>query len=941
MTKHDFTELCILMRQNYFFALRVENDTLFTRFGRGTGLGGRQIKKQFDTHHHALEAAAAILLSKTSHGYTIMPDTSSNLPKAVNSTSKPTTSPVLRRSNRKRRTPENYDPTGFVASACQQSKGLSTPSARSAPSVVKVKKQRRGLRGAKPVYTSSPPTYSVVDPDSGIDGAIVTLLPKNAKPVVYDAKLVHIDIAKKHDKFIILQLIYDQKNCKYVLFQRYGRTGTAGQSLTTEYSEDCHDAAVIAFEDKFKQKTALEWHHREEPHCSGMYRFVKQDFQAKSDVASALPRWQYWVDDGVDGKATGWYDYDQEGSSLAEQLYTEFLSNMWLTQRVVQSGVYTYLVDLQTMTQQNIIHPNGTVRRIRRVPRGEVPNDEAPPDHFPVAPVNESNNIHVMNLRGSKPRANVKVPKPSHTVVPAPAAKLPEKRELKKVDKSEPILNVQEEQAPEIRVDGMCQNSSDYSVVGDWDATMNQSNIMGGSNNNKYYRLQLLQHTAKRTYHVWTRWGRVGESRGTQTKLLGPFEELHQAEKSFSRKFWDKTSNIWEKREEFVSIPDKYELLQIDHSTKQDENAGPLMMKFFTHDENVEEFPSKLPKETEELVELLFEKDVYTNAMKEFDIDIRRMPLGNLSKGQIEKGVAVLEEIEGALKSTPPTTSSALEKLSSKFYTTLPHDFGRRRPPVISTMTMLQRSYDMCNVLKDMEKATSLMSDAEEQGSKRRDKKKIPNPADAQYDSLNADLKLLDPQSSEHKLVSSAYSNTCGNYKSRLLNIWSVDRKGEGERFKTTNYPNHMLLWHGSHIGAISAILATGLRIMPHSGGRVGRGIYLASENGKSQQYTTPALHNRTGCMFLVEAALGKAREIFDDDSTLQRAPKGYQSVHACGRQTPKGFCKVEFDDVKVSVPTEAPGPIAKASHSSFWQDEYLIYNEAQARIRYLITIKQ
>jgi hypothetical protein len=32
----------------------------------------------------------------------------------------------------------------------------------------------------------------------------------------------------------------------------------------------------------------------------------------------------------------------------------------------------------------------------------------------------------------------------------------------------------------------------------------------------------------------------------------------------------------------------------------------------------------------------------------------------------------------------------------------------------------------------------------------------------------------------------------------------------------------------------VVAILKTGLRIMPHSGGRVGKGIYFASENGKS-----------------------------------------------------------------------------------------------------------
>jgi hypothetical protein len=41
-----------------------------------------------------------------------------------------------------------------------------------------------------------------------------------------------------------------------------------------------------------------------------------------------------------------------------------------------------------------------------------------------------------------------------------------------------------------------------------------------------------------------------------------------------------------------------------------------------------------------------------------------------------------------------------------------------------------------------------------------------------------------------------------------------------------------LLIWQ-----VVAAILKSGLRIMPHSGGRVGSGIYLASENGKSSGY--------------------------------------------------------------------------------------------------------
>ena len=49
--------------------------------------------------------------------------------------------------------------------------------------------------------------------------------------------------------------------------------------------------------------------------------------------------WQYWVDDKVDGKEDGWYDYDESAAAVVEQLYTEFQTNPGLSQRVVASGM--------------------------------------------------------------------------------------------------------------------------------------------------------------------------------------------------------------------------------------------------------------------------------------------------------------------------------------------------------------------------------------------------------------------------------------------------------------------------------------------------------------------------------------------------------------------------------------------------------------------------
>jgi len=78
----------------------------------------------------------------------------------------------------------------------------------------------------------------------------------------------------------------------------------------------------------------------------------------------------------------------------------------------------------------------------------------------------------------------------------------------------------------------------------------------------------------------------------------------------------------------------------------------------------------------------------------------------------------------------------------------------------------------------------------------------------------------------------------------------------QGKRFAANDsLSNRKLLWHGTGVAVVAAILKSGLRIMPHSGGRVGRGIYFASENSKSAGYGMLTLFcvllcNMTGALF-------------------------------------------------------------------------------------------
>lgn len=129
---------------------------------------------------------------------------------------------------------------------------------------------------------------------------------------------------------------------------------------------------------------------------------------------------------------------------------------------------------------------------------------------------------------------------------------------------------------------------------------------------------------------------------------------------------------------------------------------------------------------------------------------------------------------------------------------------------------------------------------------------------------------------------------------------------------------------------------------MPHSGGRVGKGIYFASENGKSSGYvgTTFVNNNNIGIMFLNEVVLGKEHHITKDDPSLTKPPSGFDCVIAKGLSEPDPkFDKIiDIEGKKVTVPQGKPISINISSY--FSQSEYLVYNEAQNRIRYLLKMK-
>ncbi|KAM5148937.1 protein mono-ADP-ribosyltransferase PARP3 [Mantella aurantiaca] len=489
------------------------------------------------------------------------------------------------------------------------------------------------------------------------------------------------------------------------------------------------------------------------------------------------------------------------------------------------------------------------------------------------------------------------------------------------------------------KIDSACylNAGSGYEVFEDYDCMLNQTNI--GHNNNKFYIIQLLHCPDSKPpqYFSWNRWGRVGEvgqSKGTS------FTDAASAQKDFEKKFKDKTKNNWSERENFTPHAGKYTLIEVQHDDDE-EDTGEAMVKVDAVDGAKKKVRScSLDKPTQDLMTLIFSSDMFKEAMQTMNLDIKKMPLGKLSKAQIAKGFDALEDLQAALDRK--AKKAQLSDLSSRFYTIIPHNFGRQTPPIIDSLEVLQAKKDMLLVLADIELAQTLQADKVKQEQECK-LEEVPHPLDVDYELLKCQLNLLDPKSEEHKVIDKYVTNTGPTYrKLKILNVWHVARDTEEERLKEhKDIENRRLLWHGTNVAVVAAILKSGLRIMPHSGGRVGRGIYFASENSKSAGYVG-CTSKQLGIMFLNEVALGKEHHITRDDPSLKKAPAGYDSVVARGQTEPdpKKDYELNLDGRKIIVPQGPPKQLSDFKDSFFGQSEYLVYKESQARMRYLLLLQ-
>lgn len=386
------------------------------------------------------------------------------------------------------------------------------------------------------------------------------------------------------------------------------------------------------------------------------------------------------------------------------------------------------------------------------------------------------------------------------------------------------------------------------------------------NNNNKFYEMILDEEVLIKRY------GRVGTEGQIIKKTYGsPQTALREYEKTLNLKTSKGYLEI-----KTVDTTDNHGL-----EVKQEKEEIPSDEKV---DEKILSFIGYLTKETENFVS----KSIKT-------------PLGALTKSQVENGKRILEKLSMAIVDKD---DNLIEDLSDEFYRHIPYIFGYGRGSRTELfINNSEKLIDRKELLNAME--TLVVT------------QKINN-VFGKYKDLNINLKPLSNRTKIFKeLIENAKKTTVHNSYSdfKVNNIYEIKSMNGSDEFNPYKVDTK-LLYHGTKTENLLSIMKNGLKTSPPksayvTGKMFGNGIYFADMFSKSLQYLDNfgKMKMDKYFMFVCEVATGKEKELTSSNSSLVKAPTGYNSVKGC-----------------------------KGSNLRF--NEYIVYNNNQVKLKYILEIE-
>ncbi|CAH1800048.1 unnamed protein product [Owenia fusiformis] len=307
---------------------------------------------------------------------------------------------------------------------------------------------------------------------------------------------------------------------------------------------------------------------------------------------------------------------------------------------------------------------------------------------------------------------------------------------------------------------------------------------------------------------------------------------------------------------------------------------------------------SELPSDVSELVD-----HIWKEASGVLD-EVLGIPVESIKVDQVEKAEGLLLQLKlGIVKESE---SADISSLSNEFYDCIPHQPDHKIE--INSKRLIAKKQDLCQLIRDM----IAMSEATNW--------KKTDSISAKYRALRCNIESTD--ATEAKDITDLFYLRFEEFdcKAKVKNVFKIRRAPEEDNF-THNISNKKLLFHASIPHNFVGILSRGL-LLPNvivddyggtrtDAGMLGSGIYFALSSSTSAKYSSPSANKGTRFLLVNEVALGKCKEYVTFHTELKAPPSGYDSTHGV-----KG---------KDEYPTD------------FKDDEYVIYNPQQQRIKYLI----
>lgn len=325
--------------------------------------------------------------------------------------------------------------------------------------------------------------------------------------------------------------------------------------------------------------------------------------------------------------------------------------------------------------------------------------------------------------------------------------------------------------------------------------------------------------------------------------------------------------------------------------------------KYFMLD--IEELTWTLDKSVTKLIETLFRMNGVPDAC-EYD-----RSLGRITTKQIKAAIEILEHIAQLIRKEKVLSKEFIDA-TNLFHMMFPYNYGEDAPQCFTSCN------EMSTFLNSMKRILA--------SNKKEDE------LNKNYGKLDCDIQPINNESEEFQMLNECFEKTKHRAPLKVEKIFRVNRRLEKNRFKPyENFANRQLLWHGSRLENFVGILSEGLKIQPagvqHNGSAFGNGVYFSDMAARSVPFAPE------GIMMMCEVALGDAVEAPSNNQQLRLPlPLNKHSVKALGLYQP---------DQK--VPLENGLTINTGNIIADYQtrrllhyNEYIVYDPAQVKIRYL-----